>query len=743
MDNLMTPTDHDRRMLRDSLRGFLETHWPAANAVAWSRTPGKVIEIWGKLSAQGLAVLGTDPSEGGVRELTIALEELGRAECPAPVMAATLANILLRSAGPGPAVDSLAGQLQSGAARLAFAFGAFDPDTNACSLRREGESLSGTLRFVEGATTATHFLVLLEGPTLAIIGAGSPGVSITETRALGTDGLAEVAFSGAAASLIDIPGGQVDDLLLIARLCRVARAHGAARRAFELAVDYAKERHQFGQPIGRFQAIQHKLTNCLINLEGVRLTLQNAAANHDLGIPDWRYFASVAFAFANGALRQVSLETQHAFGAIGYAEEHQAPRHFRRSHLEMGTLGGGRRARADLAAYLLDGDRRQPQYDLGPEGNAFRAEVRTWLETHWSGERKASFDARPYDKRNYSPEFAREVGEKGWIALSWPKEHGGQERTPLEQLAFMEEMERVGAPRAGAEIQAAALMLFGTPAQQEKYLSEIMRGDVIYGMGYSEPNSGSDLASLRTAAVRDGNEWVINGQKIWTTTWWGNYMFLAARTDPEAKPPHKGISIFIVPMSTPGITIKPARTMYDGTFSNIFYDDVRVPADALVGGVNGGWKVLTGALGTERGFIGARISTEIAAVFDLLCAYVKDSPALRSDPVVRDRIGTLAAEVEVAKQLALYCVSTIKDGVTPLHTAAIGKVFAGELMERLGEAALDLFGMEAMLSEGAKDAPFKGKLEHTLRHSLMWVISLGTNEIQRSLIAQLGLGLPR
>jgi alkylation response protein AidB-like acyl-CoA dehydrogenase len=122
---------------------------------------------------------------------------------------------------------------------------------------------------------------------------------------------------------------------------------------------------------------------------------------------------------------------------------------------------------------------------------------------------------------------------------------------------------------------------------------------------------------------------------------------------------------------------------------------------------------------------------------------VKNAAALRTDSVVRDKIGTLAAEVEVAKQLALYCVSSIKDGVTPLHTAAIGKVFAGELMERLGEAALDLIGMEATLSEGAKDAPFKGKLEHMLRHSLMWVISLGTNEIQRSLIAQLGLGLPR
>ena len=194
------------------------------------------------------------------------------------------------------------------------------------------------------------------------------------------------------------------------------------------------------------------------------------------------------------------------------------------------------------------------------------------------GSRKAAFDEQPFKKREFDADFARDIGKTGWIGLGWPKEFGGQGRSPLEQIAFMETMEQGEAPRIGASIQANALMMFGTPEQQQKYLPEILRGEAMHGMGYSEPQAGSDLAALRTSAVRDGDHWVINGQKIWTTTWWGKYMFLAARTDPDAKPPHAGISMFIVPMNTPGITIQPASTMYDGTFANIFYDDVRIPA---------------------------------------------------------------------------------------------------------------------------------------------------------------------
>jgi alkylation response protein AidB-like acyl-CoA dehydrogenase len=736
------PGDEERAMLRDAVRGLLDDAWPAAGAVERAADPEAVAAVWRVLAAQGLAALGTDPAEGGVREIGVVMEALGAAGCPAPMLGAALTNLALAGAGAPPA--DLLDALNRGEARVALAFGPLDPDPGAGRLERTPAGFDGTLRFVEGAVGATHLVAALDEGTLALLDLAAPGVTVTPTRALGTAGLAEVAYRDAPARAVAVPPPRLRDLLAVARLLVAIRAHGAARRAFDMAVAYAKERRQFGQPIGRFQAIQHKLANVLIALEGVRLTCAHAAARHDLGDPDWRYFAAAASAHASPALRQASLETHHAFGAIGYAEEHEAPRHFRRVHLDAAALGGWREARREVAAHLLDGGGRPlPEYDLGPEGNAFREEVRGWLRAHWPEERRAEYEARDYHDREYHLGFARDLGETGWLGLGWPREFGGGGRSPMEAVAFVEAMERADAPRTGVPIQASALMLFGTPAQQERYLPEILRGEAMHGMGYSEPDSGSDLASLRTTAVRDGDEWVINGQKIWTTTYWGQYLFVAARTDRDAKPPHAGISMFIVPTDAKGLTIRPMRTMYDGRFANCFYDDVRVPADALVGEVNGGWKVLTSALATERGIIGAIITMKVVRLFELLCGHVR-SAGLHGDAVVRDRVAALASEIEVSRQLAHHCAAlATADGLTPPEWGAISKVYSGELLERFGEAALDILGMRAALSQGAPGALENGRFEQSLRHSLMWVISIGTNEIQRSLIAQRGLDLPR
>jgi alkylation response protein AidB-like acyl-CoA dehydrogenase len=730
-DANLLPGDEERALLRDSLRGWLAAHWPAAGAVERSTDRQAVAALWQGLAGQGLATLGRDPAEGGLREAVLVMEELGRAAAPAPMAGTLLANLLL---------GRLAGDASAPGHGLRLAVAATD------GMSIDDGLAGGTLLAVDGAPHATQLLV----PTaagLALVDLEGGGVQVEPARALGLDGHAgwcQVRLHNATVRVLPLPPDVNAAARPLLRLLLLARAHGAARRAFELAVDYVKERRQFGQPIGRFQAVQHKLANGLIALEGVRLTLQQAASAFDLGVTDWTYFAAAAPAFAGQALRQVSLETHHAFGAIGYAEEHEAPRHFRRVHLDTLVIGGATEARRELAAALLDPDNATlPEYDLGPAGNAFRQEVREWLQAHWSGERKAAFDRQPFHDREFDASFLKDIGATGWIGLAWPAAHGGQARSPREQLGFTEAMERAEAPRFGASVQANALIMHGTAEQQARYLPEILRGDAMHGMGYSEPEAGSDLASLRTRAVRDGDHWVINGQKIWTTTWWGQYMFLAARTDPDARPPHAGISMFIVPMDTPGITVKPATTMYDGSFANIFYDDVRIPADHIVGPAGGGWKVLTDALANERGTVGGGIVLKVAHAFDLLCRDVRAVPELRRDPLVRDRIGALAAEIEVGRQLMLHCAELAESGTTPPEMGAISKVFSGELMERFGEAALDILGPRAALSQGAPGALRNGRYEQNLRHSLMWVISIGTNEIQRSLIAQRGLGLPR
>jgi alkylation response protein AidB-like acyl-CoA dehydrogenase len=732
-------------MLRESLRGFLGEHWNAERAR--SALPDEISAIWTKLVGQGVAALGCDPGEGGLSEILVVMAELGRAACPAPMWSAALANLALSRSRDDGAAEFL-GQLHTGTARVAFSLAALDPDRHVGAIRIVDGRASGLLRFVEAAASCTHLIVTIEPSRLALVDLSAPGVSIAPTRAMGTPGLFQLRLDAVPVRLISLEDVSADDLLLAGKLALLARAHGAAQRAFELAVDYAKERQQFGQPIGKFQAIQHKLANGLIGLEGVRLTLDHAAHLCDRRDPNWHYFANAASAFGGEALRNVSLEIQHAFGAIGYAEEHEAPLHFKRVHLDTIALGGSPDARRRIAAFLLDeGGRGLPRYDLGEAGNALRDEAELWLAQHWSGARKAAFDARPFAKREFDPEFALDIGKTGWIGLSWPEKFGGQTRSPLEQIAFIETMEHAEAPRIGAAIQANALMMFGTVAQQQKYLPEILSGEAMHGMGYSEPQAGSDLAALRTRAERDGDYWVINGQKIWTTTWWGKYMFLAARTDKEARPPHAGISMFIVPMEAEGIIIRPATTMYDGSFANIFYDNVRIPLDNLVGDVNGGWRVLTGALAFERGLVGGGIVLKVAHAFEQLRRHVMaregDRRALAEDPIVRDRMARLASEIEVGRQLMMLCAELGADGITPPEYGAISKVFSGELMERFGEAALDILGMRATLSEATPGAIDNGRFEQNLRHSLMWVISIGTNEIQRSLIAQRGLGLPR
>jgi alkylation response protein AidB-like acyl-CoA dehydrogenase len=747
MDLAQLPNDEVRTMLRDSLRGFLGEHWSVDKVASRSASPHEISGIWTRLVQQGVASLGSDPDEGGLREILAVMSELGRAGCPAPMWSAALANFALA----GLREDGAAGlleELHAGKVRVAFSFGALDPDRNAGLIEIADGRASGLLRFVEVAAACTHLLAAINPSTLALVELSAAGVTLGPTRAMGAPGLYQVRLDAAPARCFLSGSISGDDLLLKGKLALLARAHGAARRAFELAVDYAKERRQFGQLIGKFQAIQHKLANCLIALEGVRLTLDHAAHLHDRDDTNWRYFADTALAFGDEALRRVSLETQHTFGAIGYAEEHEAPLHFKRVHLDTVALGGAPAARRRIAAFLLDhGGAGLPAYDLGPAGNTLREEAQQWLSEHWSGAPKAAFDAKPFSKREFDAEFALDIGKTGWIGLGWPKEFGGQARSPLEQIAFMETMERGEAPRIGAAIQANALMMFGTPEQQQKYLPEILRGEAMHGMGYSEPQAGSDLAALRTRAVRGGDHWVINGQKIWTTTWWGKYMFLAARTDSDAKPPHAGISMFIVPMDTKGITIQPSTTMYDGTFANIFYDDVRIPLENIVGEVNGGWKVLTGALAFERGLVGGGIVLKVAHAFEQLRRRVMaadgEAPPLSNDPIVRDRMAVLASEIEVGRQLMMHCAELAADGITPPECGAISKVFSGELMERFGEAALDILGMRATLSEAVPDAIDNGRFEQNLRHSLMWVISIGTNEIQRSLIAQRGLGLPR
>ncbi len=304
----MAPTglqdDDVRTMLRNSLRGFLAAQWKAEAVAKPPRPAEEITSIWTRLVGQGVAALGYDRSEGGLREILVVMTELGRASCPAPMWSAALTNLTLSDCRAEAAAELLA-KLHDGTERVAFSFGMLDPDANTGSVQLTDGRASGLLRFVEAAESCTHLVVAISPSSVAVVALDQPGVALTATRAMGAWGLYQVRLADAPAHRIDLASDVLDDRLLAAKLALAARAYGAARAAFDLAVDYAKERKQFGQPIGKFQAIQHKLANGLIALEGVRLTLDHAAHQHDSDDSNWRYFVNSAVAFGCDGLRRV------------------------------------------------------------------------------------------------------------------------------------------------------------------------------------------------------------------------------------------------------------------------------------------------------------------------------------------------------------------------------------------------------------------------------------------------------
>jgi alkylation response protein AidB-like acyl-CoA dehydrogenase len=350
-DTKETLSDTDRDLLRRSIREFLAARWPADGAVERASESQTVAAVWRGLADQGLGALGSDMAEAGLREIALAFEELGRAACPAPLLGAVAVNLAF-APGPTNAVRALLDDVHQGKASVALGLGVFDGDASAGQAEMAGDALTGRLAFVESAQTATHFAVFIDRG-VAVAESGARGVTIKATPGLAVPAFSEITFDDTPAIRVDVPRETLADIALIARLACAGRALGAAQRAFEMAVEHAKVRKQFGQPIGQFQAIQHKLANCLISLDGAQMALATAAAARDGGNPDWRTFAASAIAFAGPALRNVSIESHRALGAIGYAEEHEAPRHFRRVHADLARFGGVQRARAELADFLL------------------------------------------------------------------------------------------------------------------------------------------------------------------------------------------------------------------------------------------------------------------------------------------------------------------------------------------------------------------------------------------------------
>ena len=344
-------------------------------------------------------------------------------------------------------------------------------------------------------------------------------------------------------------------------------------------------------------------------------------------------------------------------------------------------------------------------------------------------------------------DFELKLGERGWLALSWPEEYGGGGRPVAEQFIVEEEVALHGGPASDAiarVIVAPILMAKGSEEQKRRYLPGLARGEITFCLGYTEPESGSDLASLQTRAVADGDDYVINGRKVYTSgAEESDYCWLAARTDPDA-PKHAGTSVLIVPMKSAGVEVRPLLNLLDEEwFNEVIFEDVRVPRGELVGGENKGWEVLTSALGVER------ITIYRAFVhMRMLWALVRQAGEERGgrrpwdDPAVRQRLGELAAEFEVARLLLWRAIGLHERGEEFRAQAAMVKLFNTELAQRLYTAGMGMQGSYATVLDGER-ALWQGALPHAYLSAVQDTIGAGTSEVQREIIALRGLGLPR
>jgi alkylation response protein AidB-like acyl-CoA dehydrogenase len=384
-----------------------------------------------------------------------------------------------------------------------------------------------------------------------------------------------------------------------------------------------------------------------------------------------------------------------------------------------------------------------------PEQEELRRELRSYFAKLMTPERRdaLSMTSGEYGSGNVYRETVAQMGHDGWLALGWPTEYGGQARSTMDQLIFTDEAAIAGAPVPFLTINSVAptIMAFGTDDQKRFYLPKIAAGELHFAIGYSEPGAGTDLAALRTTAVRDGDDYVVNGQKMWTSLiQYADYVWLAVRTNPEAKK-HRGISVLIVPTDAPGFSWTPVHTMAGPDTSATYYQDVRVPAANLVGDENGGWRLVTNQLNHER--VALVSAAPIIVALNQVREWAQNTKDARGERLidsewVRLNLARVHAKVEFLKLINWQLACSGEAAPSPADASA-AKVFGTELATEAYRLLMEVLGTGATLRQDSPGALLRGRVERMHRACLILTFGGGTNEIQRDIIGMVALGLPR
>jgi alkylation response protein AidB-like acyl-CoA dehydrogenase len=380
---------------------------------------------------------------------------------------------------------------------------------------------------------------------------------------------------------------------------------------------------------------------------------------------------------------------------------------------------------------------------------AFRDGLRHWLAGNLNPHWQSDFNqiAGKHNQFEYLRAWQRKVYDGGWAGIAWPKEFGGRGASVIEQVIFTEEMARAGAPNLpgvlGLQLVGPTTITHGTEAQKERFLRKILSGEEIWCQGFSEPNAGSDLAALRTDAKLDGDHFIINGQKVWTSYGWAaDWCELVVRTD-AGVPKHKGLTVLLVDMKSPGVEVRPLRQMTGETeFNELFFTDVKVPVQNVLGKVNDGWNVAIGTLMHERATLGAGIQIVIRRSFERLVEIAKSLNKM-ADPLVRQKLAQCYAEIEIMRLNQMRAYSKMAGGGTPGPEGSIQKIFWSELNQRFQQVAQEVLGPYGQLTKGSDYAIDDGIWTYNYLRSRGNTIEAGTSEIQRLILGHFVLGLPK
>ena len=694
--------------LRDTFRGFFarESSPERLRVAEQAEAPGFDADLWSQARALGVPDLAVDGAT--LADLAVIAEEYGRALAPIPLLEVLVASRLLdrvptdrRAAGDEDAIVTVALQ----------------------------PVVDGVASLVPAGAVADA-VVALHDDALVLARSGRHGVA---PPTLGSAPIADWTLDDATVLL---EGDAARALFAEAqddwRALMAAALVGLARRALELGVDYAKARRQFGVPIGSFQSLQHRLADVATLVDAAAL-LTHHAVTEQRPFPER---AAVAYIAAARAARDAAGLSLHVHGGYGFMVEYDIQLYFRRASAWPLSLGDPA-AELDRLAELL-ATRGWTIADADAAG--FRAEVRQFLEETCPAE----LVARVHRSGTvHDWEFHRAVAARGLLRVGWGPEWGAEERTDDDVRALWEELERAGAPIDGwgtSDLVARTLARVGTEEQRRDIVPRVLGGEILICLGYSEPDSGSDVAAASTRAERDGDGWVITGQKMFTTlAHEASYVFLLTRTNREASK-HRGLTMFLVPIDQPGIEITPIHTV-SGERTNItYYTDVRVPDTCRVGLVDGGWDVMTVALAYERN---PTMVGELDRLLRLFLGWARSHPEVLERPVVRDRLARAVIDLEAGRLLSERMSAVGASGALPIVEGSMAKLFSSEALVRASAGLLDTLGAAGVLSVGASGAPAAGWVEVMQRHAQVTTIRAGTSEIQRSIIAERGLGLPR